>query len=154
MRTANLVKRIETNQLAEISSSGAPGHERHEDRVAELFTKYYVKLVKSLVAHTRSWDEARDIASQAFLEILSQRPGTVNFLSAYLYRTAKNLAINRLTHEAMRHEKRFIVGYEPESRFLPESQWAGVEHATELRRAVLHSRRGFEWRLYCGFGTS
>jgi RNA polymerase sigma factor (sigma-70 family) len=130
------VKRIDTTQLAEISSAGTPRHERHEDRVAELFTKYYAKLVKSLVAHTRSWDEARDIASQAFVEILSQRPGTVNFLSAYLYRTAKNLAINRLTHEAMRHGKRFIVGYEPETRFLPESQWAGEEHTTILRRAV------------------
>jgi RNA polymerase sigma-70 factor (ECF subfamily) len=131
------VKRIETTQLVEISrSSGAPRHERHEDRVAELFTKYYAKLVKSLAARTRSRDEARDIASQAFVEILSQRPGTVNFLSAYLYRTAKNLAINRRTHEAMRHEKRFMVGYEPETQFSPESQWAGEEHAPVLRRAV------------------
>ncbi len=130
------MKRTETTRLTEISSSDAPCHERHEDRVAELFTKYYAKLVKSLVARTRSWDEARDIASQAFVEILSQRPGTVNFLSAYLYRTAKNLAINRITHEVMRNQKRSVVGYEPETRFPPEYSWADEEHAAVLHRTV------------------
>lgn len=40
------MKRIETTQLAEGSSSGDPRDERHEDRVAELFTKDYAKLVK------------------------------------------------------------------------------------------------------------
>jgi RNA polymerase sigma factor (sigma-70 family) len=121
-------------------SDGAPAEpsspQRHDDRVAELFTKYYAKLVKSLVARTRSWDEARDIASQALVEILSQRPGTVNFLSAYLYRTAKNLAINRLNHEVMRNQKRGIVGYEPETRFSPEYLRADEEHAAVLRRTV------------------
>jgi RNA polymerase sigma factor (sigma-70 family) len=130
------VKRIENTELTEIGSSGAPAHGRHEDRVAELFTKYYAKLVKSLVARTRSWDEARDIASQAFVEILSQRPGTVNFMSAYLYRTAKNLAINRLTHETMRNQKRSLIGYEPETRFSPEHLRDDEEHAVVLRRAV------------------
>jgi RNA polymerase sigma factor (sigma-70 family) len=132
------VKRIKATQLADRGGpdASALSPARHEDRVAELFTKYYAKLVKSLVARTRSWDEARDIASQAFVEVLSQRPGTVNFLSAYLYRTARNLAINRLNHEVMRHEKRFVVGYEPDMRFSPESLWAGEEHASVLRRAV------------------
>jgi RNA polymerase sigma factor (sigma-70 family) len=132
------VKPIKTTQLPQISGAapGTPSVERHEDRVAELFTKYYAKLVKSLVARTRSWDEARDIASQAFVEILSQRPGTVNFLSAYLYRTAKNLAINRRTHEVMRNEKRSLVGYEQETRFSAEYSWADEEHAAVLRQAV------------------
>jgi RNA polymerase sigma factor (sigma-70 family) len=130
------VKRIETTQLAEIASYRASSQQQHDDRVAELFSKYYAKLVKSLVARTRSWDEARDIASQAFVEILSQRPGTVNFLSAYLYRTAKNIAINRLTHEAMRNEKRSLVGYEPETRLLLECSWADERHAAILRSTV------------------
>jgi RNA polymerase sigma factor (sigma-70 family) len=130
------VKRIETTQLTETGSSGAAAQQGYEDRVAELFTKYYAKLVKSLVARTRSWDEARDIASQAFVEILSQRPGTVNFMSAYLYRTAKNIAINRLTHEVMRNEKRSVVGYEPETRLSPEHLQDDEEHAAVLRRAV------------------
>jgi RNA polymerase sigma factor (sigma-70 family) len=130
------VKRIKSTQLTEIGSSNAPPHERHEDRVAELFTRYYAKLVKSLISRTRSWEEARDIASQAFVEILSQRPGTVNFLTAYLYRTAKNIAINRFTHEIMRNQKRGVIGYEPEARFSPEYSWAGEEHAAVLHRTV------------------
>jgi len=130
------VKPIETTPLTEIRSADAFGQEQHEDRVADLFTKYYAKLVKSLVTRTRSWDEARDIASQAFVEILSQRPGTVNFMSAYLYRTAKNIAINRLTHEVMRNEKRSLVGYEPETRVSLEHLREDEEHAAVLRRAV------------------
>jgi RNA polymerase sigma factor (sigma-70 family) len=122
--------------MTETGSSGAAAQQGHEDRVAELFTKYYAKLVKSLVVRTRSWDEARDIASQAFVEILSQRPGTVNFMSAYLYRTAKNIAINRLTHEVMRNEKRSVVGYEPETRLSPEHLQDDERHAAVLRRAV------------------
>lgn len=130
------MKPIETTPLTEIRSADALGQEQHEDRVAELFTRYYAKLVKSLFTRTRSWDEARDIASQAFVEVLSQRPGSVNFLSAYLYRTAKNIAINRLTHEIMRSEKRSLVGYEAEELLSPECLWTDEEHATVLRRTV------------------
>ena len=128
---------IKATQLSQ--NSGAPADaplQRHEDRVADLFTKYYAKLVKSLVTRSRSWDEARDIASQAFVEVLSQRPGTVNFMGAYLYRTAKNIAINRLTHEVMRNEKQSLVAYEPETRVSPESLRDDEEHAAVLRRAV------------------
>jgi RNA polymerase sigma factor (sigma-70 family) len=132
------VKRTDTTGLTEteISTPDPHGTARHGDRVAELFTKYYAKLVKSLVARTRSWDEARDIASEAFVEVLSQRPGTVNFMSAYLYRTAKNIAINRLTHDVMRNGKRSLVGYEPETRVSLESLRDDEEHAAVLRRAV------------------
>jgi RNA polymerase sigma factor (sigma-70 family) len=133
----NIVTQIKTTQLSQNSGAAADAPlQRHEDRVAELFTRYYAKLVKSLVARTRSWDEARDIASQAFVEILSQRPGAVNFMSAYLYRTAKNIAINRLTHEVMRNEKRSLVGYDPETRVSLEHLRDDEEHAALLRRAV------------------
>ena len=108
----------------------------HDERLADLFAKYHAKLVKSLVARTRSWDEARDIASQAFVEVLSQRPGAVSFLGAYLYRTARNLAINRLTHEAVRKGKEPIVGYEPGSHPSPEPLWVEQEQAAIVRRAV------------------
>ena len=103
---------------------------------AELFKQYHDKLVKSLVARTGSWEEARDIASQAFVEVLAQRPGTVSFLGPYLYRTARNLAMNRLTHEAMRKRKAPIVGYEPENHPSPEPLWTEREQRTILQQAV------------------
>src|SRR5690349_19958811 len=93
-----------------------PSGSEYGDSIANRFTRYHAKLVKSLVARTRSWEEACYIASQAFLEVLAQRPGTVSFLGPYLYRTARNRAMNRLTHEAMRKRKESIVGYEPGSQ--------------------------------------
>jgi RNA polymerase sigma factor (sigma-70 family) len=111
-------------------------HTASDQPIAALFARYHGKLVKSLVARTRSWEEARDIASQAFVEVLSQQPGTVNFLGSYLYRTARNLAINRLTHEAVRKCKEPIIGYEPELHPSPEPMWVQNEQWAVLRRTI------------------
>ena|SRR5438309_1356202 len=131
--SANPAKSEPQRQTGE---TGATSSSTHDSRVADLFTKYHDKLVKSLVARTRSWEEARDIASQAFLEVLSQRPGAVSFLGPYLYRTARNLAINRLTHEAMRRGKEPILGYEPRTYPSPEPLWAEQEQVTALQRSI------------------
>lgn len=109
---------------------------RDGEPIADLFKQYHGKLVKSLVARTGSWEEARDIASQAFAEVLAQRSGTVSFLGPYLYRTARNIAINRLAHEAMRQRKTPIVGYNPEEPPSPEPVWAEREQLVVLQRAV------------------
>src|SRR3981189_1973379 len=67
-----------------------PVSKSHADRMADLFDRYHKKLVKTLAARTRSWDEARDIAAQAFTDVLAlERPGSVDFFASYLYRTAR-----------------------------------------------------------------
>ena len=92
--------------------------------------------MKSLVARTGSWEEARDIASQAFAEVLARRPGAVSFLGAYLYRTARNLALNRLTHKAMCRRKEPVLSYEPDSQPSPELVEAEEERLAVLKRAL------------------
>jgi RNA polymerase sigma factor (sigma-70 family) len=101
-----------------------------------LFVEYHSKLVKCLVARTGSWEEARDIASQAFAEVLAQRSGAVSFLGAYLYRTARNLALNWLTHRAMCKRKEPVLGYQPDSHPSPELLEVEEERLALLKRAI------------------
>lgn len=103
--------------------------------VGDLFAKYHVKLVKSLAARTHSWEEAQDIAAEAFVEVLSQPPGAVSFLGPYLYRAAHHLAINRLKHQAMRKRKEPLV-YEPMITPPPESSLAEQERHAVIQQAI------------------
>lgn len=130
--------RVTQRQPPEPSESGGSKESSQPDDQAwaGLFAQHYTKLVKSLVARTRSWDEARDIASQAFVEVLTQRPGSVSFLGPYLYRTARNLALNRLNHRAMLLRKESIVCSYPAEQISPESEWAQHERIAVLHRAV------------------
>jgi RNA polymerase sigma factor (sigma-70 family) len=116
------------------TSSSCPSPQ--SEPVGALFARYHAKLVKSLVARTRSWEDARDIASQAFLEVLTQRPGAVSFLGAYLYRTARNLAINRLAHEAMRTRKERLVSFAPDAHPSAEKQSEEEEQIGILQRSI------------------
>lgn len=106
------------------------------EEIGTLFVEYHSKLVKCLVAKTGSWEEARDIASQAFAEVLARRSGAVSFLGAYLYRTARNLALNRLTHEAMCKRKAPVLSYEPDSHPSPEMLESDEERLVVLKRAM------------------
>ena len=133
--SADPVKSESPHGAAETSGSLASGSAQNE-QITELFTRYHAKLVKSLVARTRCWEEARDIASQAFMEVLSQRPGTVNFLGPYLYRTARNLVMNRVAHASMRKRKELLLTGEAETDSSPEPLWAEREQAAALRRAI------------------
>src|SRR6201999_2097461 len=68
----------------------------HPKRVAKLFREEHPRLVHYLVSRTGSWAEARDIAAQAFAQVLEVRePDKVGFLKAYVYRAARNLATDR-----------------------------------------------------------
>src|SRR5271170_4231422 len=59
----------------------------HTQRIAELFREEYPKLVHYMVARTGSWSEARDVAAQAFAQVLEMKtPDAINFLKAYVYR--------------------------------------------------------------------
>ena len=73
----------------------------HTQRVAALFRDEYPKLVHYMVSKTGSWPEARDVAAQAFAQVLEMRaPDTISFLKAYVYRAARNLAlIEYFTHD-------------------------------------------------------
>lgn len=71
--------------------------------LARLFQEHNASLLQLLRARLRSNDEARDVAQEAYVRLLQlDRVDTIGYLRAYLFRTALNLASNRLRHTAMR----------------------------------------------------
>ena len=114
----------------------------HTQRIAELFRDEYPKLVHYMVARTGSWPEARDVAAQAFAQVLEMRaPDTVSFLKAYVYRVARNLATDRARAGAIRTRINKIVKHEfagttpsPEPQFAHEQRVKVLSDAIETLR--------------------
>jgi RNA polymerase sigma factor (sigma-70 family) len=130
----------------------SPPRESHTKKIAELFRDEYPKLVHYMVARTGSWPEARDVAAQAFAQVLEMRaPDTISFLKAYVYRAARNLATDRARAGAIRTRINRIVRHEfastspsPEPLFMQQQRIMVLESAMEAlrptRRMVLKLR--------------
>jgi RNA polymerase sigma factor (sigma-70 family) len=110
----------------------------HATRVEALFREEHQKLVHYLVARTGSWAEARDVAAQAFTQVLGMKdPEAVNSLKAYLYTVAQNIAINRQKAAAIRKRIDGIARYEfPSTAPSPEPQVFAEQRLLVLQRAV------------------
>jgi RNA polymerase sigma factor (sigma-70 family) len=110
----------------------------HTQRIAELFRDEYPKLVHYMVARTGSWPEARDVAAQAFAQVLEMRaPDTISILKAYVYRVARNLATDRARAGAIRTRINKIVKHEFASTTpSPEPQFAHEQRVKVLSDAI------------------
>lgn len=77
-----------------------------EDRsklVRHLFRENNRALVRFLAAKLGSEGDAQEVAQEAYVRILElDRPDTISFLRAYLFRTAANIAADRLRQRAVR----------------------------------------------------
>jgi len=71
--------------------------------VAELFREHNRVLVGYLRSRLGSLQEAKEVAQEAYVRVLQlHEPGTPGLLRAYLFKTAANLAIDRLRHRRVR----------------------------------------------------
>lgn len=131
---------------------GVPGRAAHTQRIEELFRDEYPKLVHYMVSRTGSWPEARDVAAQAFAQVLESRaPDTISFLKAYVYRAARNLATDRARAGAIRTRINRIVKHEfasttpsPEPLFMQQQRVkvlaAAIEKLRPTRKMILKLR--------------
>ena len=83
----------------------------HAARIDRLFREHNDALLRFLSARLGSYQDAREIAQEAYVRLLKlDRPGAVSFLKALLYKTASNLAIDRIRH------RRLVVRYEQSAK--------------------------------------
>ena len=69
-----------------------------------LFREHNRALVSYLAARLWSEQEAKEVAQEAYVRLLQlQKPGTPSLLRAYLFKTATNIAIDRMRHRTVRH---------------------------------------------------
>lgn len=126
----------------------------HTERVTALFRDEYPKLVHYLVSKTGSWPEARDVAAQAFAQVLEMRaPETVSYLKAYVYRAARNLATDRARAGAIRTRLHRIVRHEfasttpsPEPQLMQQQRLKILGTAIETLRPT--RKMVLRWRMW------
>jgi len=82
------------------SSSSVPAAQVAPSRaesVERLFREHNDALIRFLLPRLRSQSAAREVAQEAYVRLLSlDQPGAVSYLRAFLFKTAANLAVDRL----------------------------------------------------------
>jgi RNA polymerase sigma factor (sigma-70 family) len=73
--------------------------------VSQLFRDHNRLLVGYLTSRLGSEQEAKELAQESYVRLLQlQDPGDPSLLRAYLFKTATNLAIDRLRHRRVQHQ--------------------------------------------------
>jgi RNA polymerase sigma factor (sigma-70 family) len=106
--------------------------------VERLFREHNAALLRFIAAKIGSQQEAHEIAQEAYVHLLQlDHPAAVSFLRAFLFKTAGNLAIDRLRQRSRRShvtamgEADFAV-----FELTPERQLAGEQAVGVFRVAV------------------
>ena len=73
--------------------------------ISDLFREHNESLVRFLAARLRSRQDAKEVAQEAYVRLLSlDKPGAISFLRAFLFKTAANLAVDRMRSHGRRQQ--------------------------------------------------
>lgn len=89
---------MSTEQPQQRETAEPDGAERRQRAalVERLFREHNEALLRFLMARLRSHQDAREVAQEAYVRLLSlDEPGAISYLRAFLFRTAANLATDR-----------------------------------------------------------
>lgn len=117
----------------------SPQGNAHAAKVAALFREHNRVLVSFLRARLQSEQDAREIAQEAYVKLLQlDRPGAVSFLRSYLFRTAANLAVDRLRQRETRRRAELLDVFEPADMFTapPESRIADAQDLSFIKSCL------------------
>src|SRR5687768_483765 len=100
-----------------------PGEPKaHSQRVAELFEAHNSALMRFLTCRLKSSQDAKEVAQEAYVRMLQlDQPGGVSYLQAFLFKTASNLASDRLK-SAARRERIDKIDFFAESDVAPSPE--------------------------------
>jgi RNA polymerase sigma factor (sigma-70 family) len=100
-------------------SSADPAGSSHSQRISRLFSEHNDSLIQFLATRLRSVQEAKEVAQEAYVRLLSlEDSGAVSFLRAFLFKTAANLAVDRI-RSRNRQRQALDAGLCDESREAP-----------------------------------
>lgn len=90
------------------------------------------------MTRVRDSQEAKEVAQEAYVQLLQlDRPDAINFLRAYLFKTAANIAINRAKQRRVRGALDRLDDPEPPvDRLSPDRYVLGRQELWILRRAL------------------
>jgi RNA polymerase sigma-70 factor (ECF subfamily) len=80
--------------------AASPANDQRSELVTRLFREHNEALLRFLALRLRSQQEAKEVAQEAYVRLLKlDQPGAVSFMRAFLFKTAANLAVDRIRHE-------------------------------------------------------
>ena len=94
---------MSTGEPQQRETAEPDGSERRQraELVERLFREHNEALIRFLMARLRSYQDAREVAQEAYVRLLSlDEPSAVSYLRAFLFKTAANLATDRQRREA------------------------------------------------------
>jgi RNA polymerase sigma factor (sigma-70 family) len=152
------VMKSESLQSPPSTPEGADG-QRYRVRVAlveRLFREHNEALVRFLRARLRSQQEALEVAQDAYVRLLSlDEPGAVSYLRAFLFKTAENLAVDRMRRDEIhtRVTETALFREFADGR-TPEREIAAAQTLQRLERVIAampsKCRRAFMMRRFEG----
>jgi RNA polymerase sigma factor (sigma-70 family) len=130
-----------TNRMpgdSERESSGELAGGSHAQRISRLFSEHNESLIQFLATRLRSVQEAKEVAQEAYVRLLSlEDSGAVSFLRAFLFKTAANLAVDRI-RSRNRQQQALDAGLCDESREAPtpDREAASAQEVEIVRRLI------------------
>lgn len=113
--------------------------ETHGQRLERLFREHNDSLVRLLQVRLQSRDEAKEAAQEAYVQLLGlDQPDSVSFLKAYLFRTAVNIAKDRVKQKSRRRriEEIHLFGPERVDSSSPEAEWGADRDLATMRQEL------------------
>ncbi len=110
----------------------------HAQRISRLFSEHNAALIQFLATRLRSVQEAKEVAQEAYVRLLSlEDSGAVSFLRAFLFKTAANLAVDRIRGRNRQQHAR-DAGLCDDSREVPtpDREVATAQEVEIVRRLV------------------
>lgn len=87
------------------SGGTVPEEETRAAAVRQLFEAHNRKLIRFLLARLQNEQDAIEVAQEAYVQLLQlEKPGNVSLLEAYLFRIARNIAVDRVRQRRVRSE--------------------------------------------------
>lgn len=105
--------------------------------IERLFREHNDSLERLLRARLHSPQEAKEVAQEAYVQLLGLRdPSTVSYLRAFLFRTALNLATDRIRQRTSRQRIDELMPLQSEEARSPERASAAEQELALLNRAL------------------
>lgn len=107
--------------------------------IERLFREHNESLIRFLMARLRSYQDAREVAQEAYVRLLSlDEPGAVSYLKAFLFKTAANLAVDRQRRSAAYARATTLPLFQEFTDVrTPERRAAGQQSVQRLQRLIL-----------------
>lgn len=141
--------------LTEVDATHVPAElAAHRDRIAALCLQHERALLRMLTYRGCSMQEAREIAQEAYVKLLSlDQSGAISFLEGYLWRVAANLVIDRARSRRYRSERLRTLAAEPEPTYPPpERNYLAQQRIEVIERAMAalpdKCRTAFKLRVF------